>query len=166
MTTRPLRITSHYPQGSASGPWGRSAAHSSRLSPPIHQNRYAQLLAFLHFLKKKPHSSSIQKLLGTHSGQGGTGTIFHYFLRFKSGPKKSSLALLGGSLTYELINLCISESICSQSLTFVLFESPYTAESYKWKHVSSLRGCERGLIPTQKPFHFHTRSTLEGPAQS
>lgn len=116
--------------------------------------------------QKKPHSSSIQKLPGTHSGQGGTGTIFHYFLRFKSGPKKSSLALLGGSLTYELINLCISESICSHSLTFVLFESPYTAESYKWKHVSSLRGCELGLIPTQKPFHFHTRSTLEGLAQS
>lgn len=164
MTTRPLRITSHYPQGSASGPWGRSAAHSSRLSPPIRQNRYAHLLAFLRFLQKTQLVNS--KTSRAHSGQEGTCTILHYFSHFKSGHKKSFLALLGGLLTYELINLCISKSICNQSLTFVLFESPYTAESYKWKHVSSLRGSERDLIPTHKPFHFHTRSTLEGLAQS
>lgn len=37
MTTSPLRISGHSPQGNASGPWGQPPAHSLRLSPHIRQ---------------------------------------------------------------------------------------------------------------------------------
>lgn len=39
MTTSPLRISGHSPQGNASGPWGRPPAHSLRLSPHIRQTQ-------------------------------------------------------------------------------------------------------------------------------
>ncbi|CAB1444573.1 unnamed protein product [Pleuronectes platessa] len=39
MTTRPLRISGHYPEGSASGLWGRLPAHSLCLSPHIRQKQ-------------------------------------------------------------------------------------------------------------------------------
>lgn len=37
MTTSPLRISGHSPQGNASGPWGQPPAHSLHLSPHIRQ---------------------------------------------------------------------------------------------------------------------------------
>lgn len=124
MTTRPLRISGHYPQGNASGPWGQLAAHSLRLSPHICQKQvrtapcvsplslFITLTIFILCLSSSPSLSAGHFLNIWLKPPSQVRKYFFFqgaFLPSQSDFKGICSSLGGFLLTYELIGLCIGK---------------------------------------------------------
>lgn len=121
MTTRPLRISGHYPQGNASGPWGQLAAHSLRLSPHICQKQVrtapcvSSLSLWLYIsplsgFSSVSHCRTFSKHL-VKAAQAGQKVRFppEGIFTFSSYFKGISSRTGGLLFTHELIGLCIGQ---------------------------------------------------------
>lgn len=147
MTTSPLRISGHSPQGNASGPRGRLPAHSLRLSPHIRQTQVHTAPCFsavpLYMYPLCPSSSQ--------SLSAGNKVKFKTFFKdivkaIQPGKKVHFLPediffyhlnliltevihpLWGFLLTYELNDLYIGKKtvyLCSVTDICLVFKSPY-----------------------------------------
>lgn len=151
MTTSPLRISGHSPQGNASGPRGRPPAHSLRLSPHIRQTQvhtapcFSAVPLYLSFLYMYPLCpSSSQSLSAGNKVKFKTffkdivkaiqpGKKVHFLPEDISLPSqpdfnRSHSPLWGFLLTYELNDLYIGKKtiyLCSVTDICLVFKSPY-----------------------------------------